>query len=213
MNGMSQDSTVILCWPKRLLSADDLRVHLTSQRELLLLPRTVITPLAADELKAKGVRIRWQVPTAQDKAAPKQDIWCYAREKHDAMISAAIKAMERDGNTLTPLDVTAASGSWTRKVAEMILASYLGGIAFCSDPASVCCVANKIAGMRAAPVVNTAQVVRAKKNLGANLFAIEVPGPTFFEVRQMLRAIVTGGARCPKEIANVLKELDGNAHR
>src|SRR6516164_3650174 len=159
MNGMSQDSTVILCWPKRLLSADDLRVHLTSQRELLLLPRTIIPPLAADELKAKGVRIRWQVPTAQDKAAPTQDIWCYAREKHDAMISAAIKAMERDGNTLTPLDVTAASGSWTRKVAEMILASYLGGIVFCGDPASTCCVANKIGGMRAAPVLNAAQVV------------------------------------------------------
>src|SRR5262245_48232032 len=213
MNGMSQDSTVILCWPKRLLSADDLRMHLTSQRELLLLPRTVITPLAADELKAKGVRIRWQVPTAQDKAAPKQGTWGYAREKHDAMISAAIKATERDGSTLTPLDITAASGSWTRKAAQTILAGHLGGIVFCGDPASACCVANKIAGMRAAPVANTAQVLRAKKNLGANLFAIEMPGPTFFEVRQMLKAIVTGVARCPEEIANVLKELDGNAHR
>jgi hypothetical protein len=213
MNGMSQDSTVILCWPKRLLSADDLRGHLTSQRELLLLPRTVITPLAADQLKAKGVRIRWQVPTAPDKAAAEQGTWCYAWEKHDAMISTTIKAMERDGSTLTPLDITAASGSWTRKAAEMILASYLGGIVFCSDPASACCVANKIAGMRAAPVLNAAQVVRAKKNLGPNLFAIEVPGPTFFEVRQILKAIVTRGARCPEEIANVLTELDGNAHR
>lgn len=213
MSGMPQDSSVVLCWPKRLLSADDLRVHLTSQREVLVLPRTVITPLAADALNAKGIRIRWQVPTAQDKAAPKQGTWCYAQEKHDAMTSAAIKAMEREGTTLTPLDITAASGSWARKAAETILAGYLGGIVFCSDPASACCVANKISGMRAAAVVNAAQVVRAKKNFGANLFAIEMPGPTFFEVRQMLKAIVTGGARCPEETANVLKELDGHAHR
>jgi hypothetical protein len=213
MSGMLQDSTVILCWPKRLLSADDLRVHLTSQREVLLLPGTVITPLAADALKAKGVRIRWQVPTAQDKAAPKQGTWCYVQEKHDAMIIPAIKALECDGNTLTPLDITSPSGSWARKAAETILARHLGGIVFCTDPASACCVANKIAGMRAAAVVNTAQVVRAKKSFGPNLFAIEMPGRTFFEVRQMLKAIVTGDTRCPEEIATLLMELDGHAHR
>ena len=213
MSGTPQNSTVVLCWPKRLLSADDLRVHLTSQRELLLLPRTIITPLAADALKARGVRIRWQVPAAQDKAAPKQGTWCYAQEKHDATTIAAIKAMEREGSTLTQLDIAAASGTWARKAAETILAGYLGGIVFCSDPAAACCVANKIAGMRAAAVVNASQVVRAKKNLGANLFAVEMPGPTFFEVRQMLKAIVVGHGVCPQEIANVLKELDGNAHR
>jgi hypothetical protein len=82
MSGTPQNSPVVLCWPKRLLSADDLRVHLTSQREVLVLPRTVITPLAADELKAKGIRIRWQVPAALDKAAPKQGAWCYAQARH-----------------------------------------------------------------------------------------------------------------------------------
>src|SRR6266851_2680704 len=86
----------------------------------LLLPRTIINPLDADALKARGVRIRWQVPAAQDKAAPKQGTWCYAQEKHDATTIAAIKAMEREGSTLTPLDIAAASGSWARKAAETI---------------------------------------------------------------------------------------------
>jgi hypothetical protein len=40
------------------------------------------------------------------------------------------------------------------------------------------------------------------EGLGANLFAIEMPGRTFFEFRQML-----------KSIAKVLQELDGHAHR
>ena len=93
MKDTPQTTTGVLCWPKRLLSADDLRRHLTSQRELLLLPRTVITPLAADELRAKGVTISWQVPTAKGNATPKQGTWCYAQEKHDAMILSAIKAI------------------------------------------------------------------------------------------------------------------------
>jgi hypothetical protein len=213
MSGTPQNSTMVLCWPKRLLSADDLRGHLTSQRELLLLPSTVITPLAADELKAKGVRIRWHVPAAQDAAPPKQRTWCCAQEKCDAMVSAAIKAVERDGIVLTPLDISGAPGSWARNAAETIRASHLGGIVFCGDPASACCVANKIPGMRAATVVNTAQVVCANKNLGANFFAVEAPGRTFFEVRQMLKAMVAGNGVCPAEIARVFEELDGHAHR
>ena len=208
MKDSQQTTGGVLCWPKRLLSADDLRRHLTSQRELLLLPKTVITPLAADELKAKGVRITWEMPKTKDAVSPKQGTWCYAQEKHDAIVIAAIKALERDGITLTKLDFTMA-----HKIAETIVAGHLGGIIFCGDAATVCCIANKTAGVRAAAVDNAAQLGRVKKNLGPNLFAIEMPGRTFFELRQLLKAIVTGAAVCPTDVANVLKELDGHAHR
>src|SRR6516165_7441457 len=107
MSGTPQSSSVVLCWPKRLLSADDLRRHLTSQRELLILPGTVITPLAGDELKAKGVRIHTHVPApspllpggreTRGEGAPKERTWCYAQEKNDAMIVAALKAVASDG--------------------------------------------------------------------------------------------------------------------
>ncbi len=198
----------VLCWPKRLLSADDLRRHLTSQREVVLLPKTVITPLAADELRAKGVRISWEIPKASPEPAAKQDGWFYAKDKPDATMAAALQALERDGIKLVMLD-----GS-PRGIAEMLVKSgHVGGIAFVSDPATVCCIANKVGGVRAAAVLSVAQVVCAKKNLGANLFAIETPGRTFFELRQMLKTIVTGAVRCPDEVAKVLKELDGHAHR
>jgi hypothetical protein len=203
------DSTSVLCWPKRLLSADDLRRHLTGQRELLLLPRTVITPLAADELRAKGVRILWEAPESKEEKTPKQGTWLYAQEKSDALIASAIQALERDGITLTPCD-----GASARSIAKAILAAdHLGGILFCGDPVTACCIANKIAGVRAGAISNSAQALRAQKNLGANLFAIAFPGPTFFELRQMLRTIATGAPRCPDAVANLLKELDGHAHR
>ncbi len=209
MNDTPQSTTSVLCWPKRLLSADDLRRHLTSQRELLLLPRTVITPLAADELRAKGVRILWQAPASKEGKSPKPGTWLYAQEKSDALITSAIQALERDGSTLTPCD-----GASAQSIAKAILAAeHAAGILFCGDAATACCIANKIAGIRAGAVSNNAQALRAQNTLGANLFAIEFPGPTFFELRQMLRTIATCSPKCPDTVANLLKELDGHAHR
>jgi hypothetical protein len=196
--------TSVLCWPKRLLSADDLRRHLTSQRELVLLPKTVVTPLAADELRAKGVRIRWeQAAQANEKSAK----WLYAQEKPSTLVSAVVQALEREGIILTPTD-----GSAT-KLAETVAAKDLGGVIFTSDAATIVCVANKIAGVRAAFVCNVAQASRVEKNLGPNLCAIELPGPSFFELKQMLKTIVTIAIQCPDDIAKTLQELDGYAHR
>lgn len=205
MNGTPTTTASVLCWPKRLLSADDLRRHLTSQRELVLLPKTIVTPLAADELRVKGVHILWQAAKAQTDTTT--GMWFYAEEKHDPLISAAVQALERDGIKLAVLE-----GS-PRSLAETLMTGYAGGIVFCGDAATVACIANKIAGVRAASVANVKQVTRAQKGLSANLFAVEIPGPTFFEVRHMLRTIVTGSGPCLEEIANTLKELDSHAHR
>lgn len=197
----------VLCWPRRVLSADDLRRHLTSQREVLLLPRTIVTPLAADELRAKGVRIQWQPAETQEAKAPRADRWFYAQERTHALVAAAIQALEREGIYLTLQEGT------VRALAESLFSGYTGGVILSSDVAAIVCIANKVAGVRAASVCTVPQAVRAKKSLGANFFAVEVPGPTFFEVRQILKTIVTGPARCPDEIAKTLQELDGHAHR
>ncbi|HMC89706.1 MAG TPA: hypothetical protein VKI17_09160, partial [Gemmataceae bacterium] len=89
-----------------------------------------------------------------------------------------------------------------------------GSIVFCHDAGLLCCVANKLAGLRAVPVASAVQAARAGQFLGANLVATEVAGRTFFEIRQILRTIcVPGELTCPAEVACTLKELDDRAHR
>jgi ribose 5-phosphate isomerase RpiB len=83
---------------------------------------------------------------------------------------------------------------------------------FCADPALVCCVANKVRGVRAAAVATASQAARARKSLAANLLAVEMPGRTLHELRQIVRTAVARAA-CPAEVAKVLEELDGHAHR
>ena len=208
MSGTPPTTSSVLCWPNRLLSADDLRRHLTSQRELVLLPRTVVTPLASDELKAKGVRVSWQIPGAVQVESAKPGTWIFAQENSEPMVTAVISALEREG-----IKLPAMIGS-VRTLAETVLrGAHAGGILVAADTALACCIANKIAGIRAAAVLSASQVARAKKTLGANLYAVEVLGRTFFELRQMLKAIVADGGRCPEETAKLLQELDGHAHR
>jgi hypothetical protein len=208
MSTMPPTSTSVLCWPKRLLTADDLRRHLTSQRELQVMPRTVITPLAADELRAKGVRVLWQKSSTGESKASR---WFYAQEKHDANIAGVIQALERDGVILTPFEVN--GKTWIIAFAQKIVEAKAGGIALVSETASVVCIANKVAGIRAASVANAMEHARISEALGANLVAIDASGKTFFELRALLKAIAGTTPNCPETLAAILQELDGHAHR
>lgn len=202
---MTNDAA-ILCWPGRLLSADDLRRHLAGQKEIVVGPRTIVTPLAADELRGKGVRLRRdEITGGNGKAVGAQ--WGYAEETPDALVDAAIAALRREGIVLTALPGTTPP-EWARTVAK----EPGGGIVFCSDAALVCCVANKLKGLRAAAVSNVKQAAQARRTLGANFLAVELPGPTLFELRQIIRTAVRP-AVCPADVAKLLGELDGNAHR
>jgi ribose 5-phosphate isomerase RpiB len=125
-------------------------------------------------------------------------------------------AVEREGFALREL--TAAADPvcrWARAVAECVARSECrGGVVFCADPGLVCCVANKVAGLRAVAVSTVGQAARATLSLGANLVAVEMPGRTFFEVRQILRTLcLCGEPACPPGVACTLQELEGHAHR
>jgi hypothetical protein len=206
----------VLCWPRRVLSADDLRRHLTSQRELQLLPRAIVTPLAADELKARGIRVTRQAAMPSEEATVSAGRWGYAQDRPDAAVESVVWALERDGTPMVALPApSGAPWEWARAIAECIArGECCGGVVFAVDPELVCCVANKVSGLRAAAVATPQAAARARQGLGANLLAVETAGRTFFELRQILRTICGNDAACcPEPVAKALKELDGHAHR
>jgi hypothetical protein len=209
MSGNGETDAQVLCWPRRVLSADDLRRHLTSQRELQLLPRTIVTPLAADELRFRGIRVTFQTQAAAAKKDADAACWGYAQERPDNIVASAVQALEHDGMKLVTIDSADA-----RKLGETIARGQCPGVVvFCSDPPLVCCIANKLSGIRAAAIATPQAAMRARQALGANLLAVEMPGRTFFELRQILRIACNGPACCPDDVAKTLKELDGHAHR
>jgi hypothetical protein len=144
-------------------------------------------------------------------------VWGYGEDRPHVLVECAVRALRREGVPVRELP--AARGilpcRWAKAVAECVVSGECaGGVLFCEDPGLVCCVANKVSGLRAVPVTTVGQAARATLTLAANLLAVEMPGRTFFEVRQILRTLYrVNTLGCPDGVACTLGELDGHAHR
>jgi hypothetical protein len=200
-----------LRWTGRVLAFDDVRRQLNGHGELILSPGTVVTPLAAEQLREQGVRVTRAAAAPQAAKAA----WGVAQERPHPFVESAVRSLEREGVALRPLAVCEGeSCRWAQALGACVRAGECrGGVVFCGDPGLVCCVANKTAGVRAVAVTTVGQAARAALTLGANLVAVEMPGRTFFEVRQILRTLCAAAAPCPPGVAGALQELDGHAHR
>ena len=130
------------------------------------------------------------------------------------MLEVALRALTRDGISSQGLpECNGSTCDWVRGVAECLRNGQCrAAILFCEDPELACCVANKVAGIRAASVQSVAQATRAVEQLGANVLVVEMAGRTFFEFKELLR-LAGNGTVCPPGVACVLGELDGHAHR
>jgi ribose 5-phosphate isomerase RpiB len=145
-----------------------------------------------------------------------QHIWGYGEDRSYPMVRAAVTALTRDRLPLRDLSCPPGDPhcAWARAVAECLARGEChGGVLFCQDPGLVACIANKVPGLRAVPVTTVGQAARATLTLAANLLIVEMPGRTYFEVRQILRTLVGNGKACPDGVACTLRELDGHAHR
>jgi ribose 5-phosphate isomerase RpiB len=196
-----------LLWSKRVFAADDARRSLNGHRRLVLPRSAVLTPLAAEELRQAGVEV-------VREGAPQTVAVGVGADRPYPLVRTAMQALGRDGIAL--VDLPSCEGGacdWARAVAACVGAGTCrGGVVFCGDPGLLCCVANKVPGLRAVAVTGVGQAARAAHGLGANLLAVEMPGRTFFEVRQLLRSLVAAPP-CPDGVACVLRGLDGHAHR
>jgi ribose 5-phosphate isomerase RpiB len=143
--------------------------------------------------------------------------WVYGQDQPYPLVRSAVQALAREGIEVRDLSLSGGQlpCRWAKAVAECVTkGECAGGVVFCADPGLVCCVANKVPGLRAVAVASVSQAARATLTLAANLLAVEMPGRTFFEVRQVLRTLCAGSpAGCPDGVACTLQELDGHAHR
>src|SRR5687768_13699608 len=136
VNEHTADAQVVR-WSGKLFSAEDLRRHVNGQRELILLPRTLITPLAADELKARGIRITRQdgAPSGSgnEKASSRvAATWACLHESAEPMVAGAVESLKREGIGLAIIDLSGQSlAARGRLIGDLIRkAEIVGGVYF-----------------------------------------------------------------------------------
>jgi ribose 5-phosphate isomerase RpiB len=225
VNGQNRDATGaggVLRWSGKVVTADGLQQSLNGERELVVTPRTVITPLAADHLKANGVQVVRQEEAAKPLAGHNEKSnggWGYILERPFPLAGSVMQSLKRDGMNLHELSIPRQSeaecetlaGALARHAAQVVSrGDSLGAIVFCLDPLLICCVANKVKGIRASALASPAQANRAVSGLGVNFLALEIGKQTFFELRQILRSVCGSPATCSGAVAGILKELEGS---
>jgi ribose 5-phosphate isomerase RpiB len=190
-------------WDRPVLAARDLERLTFRGRKIILPARVVVTPLARDWLAASGVVVERKGPVSTAAA------WGYIQERPFPLVGAAAKGLAKEGLTLVEIPGEA-SPRWAVNVAGRILSGELrGGLFFCGDPSLICCVANKLPGVRAAAVCDVFQAARATLTLAANLLAVEMPGRTFYEIKQILTEFCRRDhVTCPEPAATVIREIE-----
>ena len=147
----------------------------------------MVTPLAAEELRSCGVELEVQ---REENATPARS-WGCAQERCYVVVQSALQALQREEILLHSLPVIEGDqlARWARTIGDCVArGDCCGGVVFCQDPGLVCCVANKVPGLRAVAVTTVAQAARASLSLGANLLAVEMPGRTALGVVGQLHA-------------------------
>lgn len=138
----------------------------------------------------------------------------FAQDRPNGYVEAAVMSLHREGLRFREVTLGSPPCVDARRIAEAVSGGeFKGAVLFCTVPCVVACVANKVPGVRAVMVTTVGQASLSSLELAANIFVVEMPGRTFYEVKQFLRILSGTKPDLIPVLANTLKELDGRAHR
>lgn len=158
-----------------------------SSREVRIVPGTVVTPLARDHLKRRGIELRfvseWQTDGRLDRGE-----WGFAIESESGLMTALRRALLDGAEGWVELEgVADAAARWVGE-------SESRGAMLMTDEASVAVWrACHFPGVRAAAVADIDAGARAGRTLGANLFVVEPAGKSISLLRQLGQTLRRSG--------------------
>jgi hypothetical protein len=144
-------------------------------RELRVSAGTVVTPMALDELKRRGIRIRVV-------AVKEQGQWGIAADDPSGVAEAFRAALLREPDSWVDLKDSQHAIGWVAALPER------AAIALVPEASVVTWRACSTAGVRAATVDKVDAVSRAVRRLQANLLVVEPAGISIFVLKQMAAA-------------------------
>lgn len=140
----------------------------------------------------------------------------YAQDRPYSWVAPAVLTLRREQLALPELSAQCRGPLcvWVRSLGErLIQGECQAAVIFCEDAGLAACVLNKLPGLRAVSVTTVPQAAKATLTLAANVLVVEMPGRTYYEVRQIVREVCLSSLPCPDPVAGTLTELTGHAHR
>jgi hypothetical protein len=155
-------------------------------KEVRVAPGTVVTPLALDLMKRRGISLRHAVNgEASVGQAKGTGTWAFAIE---GPASGKAEALRR-----------ALLGSWSEVAASeaapwVVAGTDRGSLVLTPEASVAAWRANRVGGIRAATACDVDSVARAIKHLGINVLVVEPASLSIPSIRAMAEAFRRGGA-------------------
>jgi hypothetical protein len=185
-----------------VITADLLREAISGQKKVTVGPRAVLTPSAHDFLRSRG--ISWSRRSAAAAPESTDGRWRVVVSAAGGSVQAALDHLQQKG---FPFDRELSGGpAEAARLAASLLcrAEAAGVVALVAEASLVACLANRNRQVRAAEVADLRSLASARQQLGANLLCLNPDGKSFFELRNLLQACVTGGK--PQEPPALFRE-------
>jgi hypothetical protein len=154
-------------------------------REIRIAPATVITPIARDLLRRRGILVRW----VSERLAARIGEWGFVLEGGAVMADALRRSL------------LAAEGGWHDLGDEVIEAAHWvaaedgrGAVVFSGQGSVACWLASQVPGVRSAAAGDADGVARAVEHLGVNLLVLEPAGHSIPSLLHCVKVFRKSGA-------------------
>jgi len=182
--------------PDAVITAGLLETRGVLSGPVVFAAKAILTPSAVDFLKSR--KITWSKANNSQSGATAASTsnvsWLALVSRSTPAVESALNALARQPGIHWQRELVGCHRESARRaVGALCRGECDAAIAVTGKPESVVCRGNRNAQVRAAAVDSLEQVKRAKRTLGANLFAIDPAEQSMFALRGLLREIVAGG--------------------
>lgn len=179
-----------------VVTQETLERRLNGAVEIRISPSSIVTPAAHDFLKSRNVAwTRSQRPELKSEAAAAWNIACL--QTSDA-IDGVVAELEA-GNlvrTRERMECDLDAVAWALNV---LTGDTAGAVVLTDEPELIACRVNRQPNVRGAAICSRSDLKRINRRLRPNLVCIDARPHSFFELRNLLRAVVSGPLTVPED--------------
>lgn len=183
----SAASSRLTVFPERLLALRHVEGLARPVGEIQITPGTVITPLARDELKRRGIVVRW-VSRREVETVRQTGEWGFVIDGDLGVLLALRRTWLDEPHPWRELSAPGDAARWVAEAPER------GAIVVTDEGALAAWRANQVAGVRATCVESGASLLRAIETLGLNLLVVEPAGKPLPLLKQLATTFRSAGA-------------------
>ena len=187
-----QETTNGVLLSENVITAEVLERQLNGSREIAIGPKSVLTPSARDFLRSRNIKWTRQTTHRANAAAACQ--WKAIVVRSMPGVAAVLDDVVGSGDAGWQHELVGCSSeAVSTAVSALCRADAAGVVVFAADVQSIACRANRNHHVRAGVVADVQAVETVRRSMGANLIGIDPNGKSYFELRNMLRAVTAGG--------------------